>query len=144
MCSFVGSTVDQLNEELRVVIKKIWKRTSQKMLDQVVPPAGSKLYRFIHGVFVNLCPYFLQLRVFIENRKVHSSFCSFYLMCLSWKDHTMMELNSANIFVQLCSGASFSYYCMLFYLHLSHFSLIIVVQVAIYFDLFPLIDVFRL
>nr|AEJ87268.1 voltage operated calcium channel Cav1B [Dugesia japonica] len=36
-----GSTVDQLNEELRVVIKKIWKRTSQKMLDQVVPPAGN-------------------------------------------------------------------------------------------------------
>uniref|UniRef100_A0A8C8A1Z0 Voltage-dependent L-type calcium channel subunit alpha n=1 Tax=Oryzias sinensis TaxID=183150 RepID=A0A8C8A1Z0_9TELE len=32
--------LDQANEELRVVIKKIWKRTSMKLLDQVVPPAG--------------------------------------------------------------------------------------------------------
>nr|CDS16897.1 voltage dependent L type calcium channel subunit [Echinococcus granulosus] len=36
-----GSTPDQLNEELRAVIKKIWKHTSPKLLDQVVPPAGS-------------------------------------------------------------------------------------------------------
>ncbi|CAH1784486.1 unnamed protein product [Owenia fusiformis] len=33
--------IDQANEELRAVIKKIWKRTSPKLLDQVVPPAGS-------------------------------------------------------------------------------------------------------
>uniref|UniRef100_A0A1I8I3D7 Voltage-dependent L-type calcium channel subunit alpha n=1 Tax=Macrostomum lignano TaxID=282301 RepID=A0A1I8I3D7_9PLAT len=33
-------SIDQLNEELRIVIKKIWKRTSTKLLDQVVPPAG--------------------------------------------------------------------------------------------------------
>ncbi|XP_076801184.1 voltage-dependent L-type calcium channel subunit alpha-1D-like isoform X4 [Clavelina lepadiformis] len=33
--------IDQANEELRVVIKKIWKRTSTKLLDQVVPPAGN-------------------------------------------------------------------------------------------------------
>jgi voltage-dependent calcium channel L type alpha-1D len=32
--------IDEANEELRAVIKKIWKRTSQKLLDQVVPPAG--------------------------------------------------------------------------------------------------------
>ncbi|XP_065316255.1 muscle calcium channel subunit alpha-1-like isoform X4 [Gordionus sp. m RMFG-2023] len=32
--------LDQANEELRAVIKKIWKRTSQKLLDQIVPPAG--------------------------------------------------------------------------------------------------------
>ncbi|XP_077465984.1 voltage-dependent L-type calcium channel subunit alpha-1D isoform X1 [Stigmatopora argus] len=32
--------LEQANEELRAVIKKIWKRTSMKMLDQVVPPAG--------------------------------------------------------------------------------------------------------
>ncbi|VDL18312.1 unnamed protein product [Hymenolepis diminuta] len=38
-----GSTPDQLNEELRTVIKKIWKHTSPKLLDQVVPPAGSEL-----------------------------------------------------------------------------------------------------
>uniref|UniRef100_A0A3Q3E870 Voltage-dependent L-type calcium channel subunit alpha n=1 Tax=Labrus bergylta TaxID=56723 RepID=A0A3Q3E870_9LABR len=33
-------TDEQANEELRAVIKKIWKRTSMKLLDQVVPPAG--------------------------------------------------------------------------------------------------------
>uniref|UniRef100_A0A8C4QDN8 Voltage-dependent calcium channel alpha-1 subunit IQ domain-containing protein n=1 Tax=Eptatretus burgeri TaxID=7764 RepID=A0A8C4QDN8_EPTBU len=32
--------LEQANEELRVVIKKIWKRTNMKLLDQVVPPAG--------------------------------------------------------------------------------------------------------
>uniref|UniRef100_A0A671KEN1 Voltage-dependent L-type calcium channel subunit alpha n=1 Tax=Sinocyclocheilus anshuiensis TaxID=1608454 RepID=A0A671KEN1_9TELE len=30
--------MEQANEELRAVIKKIWKRTSMKLLDQVVPP----------------------------------------------------------------------------------------------------------
>ncbi|KAK3797828.1 hypothetical protein RRG08_052427 [Elysia crispata] len=32
--------IDTANEELRAVIKKIWKRTSPDLLDQVVPPAG--------------------------------------------------------------------------------------------------------
>ncbi|KAJ8047198.1 Voltage-dependent L-type calcium channel subunit alpha-1C [Holothuria leucospilota] len=32
--------IDQANDELRIVIKKIWKRTSPKLLDQVVPPPG--------------------------------------------------------------------------------------------------------
>uniref|UniRef100_A0A5K3EJD7 Voltage-dependent L-type calcium channel subunit alpha n=1 Tax=Mesocestoides corti TaxID=53468 RepID=A0A5K3EJD7_MESCO len=31
-------SLDQLNEELRGVIKKIWKRTSPKLLDQILPP----------------------------------------------------------------------------------------------------------
>lgn len=34
--------IDDANEELRAVIKKIWKRTCPKLLDQVVPPGGSK------------------------------------------------------------------------------------------------------
>lgn len=32
--------IDDANSELRAVIKKIWKRTSPKLLDQVVPPPG--------------------------------------------------------------------------------------------------------
>ncbi|XP_063835176.1 muscle calcium channel subunit alpha-1-like isoform X1 [Ostrinia nubilalis] len=32
--------IDDCNTELRAVIKKIWKRTSPKLLDQVVPPPG--------------------------------------------------------------------------------------------------------
>jgi len=35
-----AGNIDDTNEELRTVIKKMWKRTSQKLLDQVVPPAG--------------------------------------------------------------------------------------------------------
>uniref|UniRef100_A0A669R0R2 Voltage-dependent L-type calcium channel subunit alpha n=1 Tax=Phasianus colchicus TaxID=9054 RepID=A0A669R0R2_PHACC len=31
---------EQANEELRTIIKKIWKRTSMKLLDQVIPPIG--------------------------------------------------------------------------------------------------------
>lgn len=33
--------IDHANEELRSVIRKIWKRTPMKLLDQVVPPAGN-------------------------------------------------------------------------------------------------------
>lgn len=36
----VEGNIDQANMELREVILKIWKRTSIKLLDQVVPPAG--------------------------------------------------------------------------------------------------------
>ncbi|CAG2216856.1 Voltage-dependent L-type calcium channel subunit alpha-1C,Dihydropyridine-sensitive L-type skeletal muscle calcium channel subunit alpha-1,Voltage-dependent R-type calcium channel subunit alpha-1E,Voltage-dependent L-type calcium channel subunit alpha-1S,Voltage-dependent N-type calcium channel subunit alpha-1B,Muscle calcium channel subunit alpha-1,Voltage-dependent calcium channel type D subunit alpha-1,Probable voltage-dependent N-type calcium channel subunit alpha-1B,Voltage-dependent L-type calcium ch len=36
----VEGNIDDCNEELRKVILKIWKRTNQKLLDQVVPPAG--------------------------------------------------------------------------------------------------------
>jgi voltage-dependent calcium channel L type alpha-1D len=32
--------IDSANEELRAVIRKIWKRTSPKLLDQIIPPAG--------------------------------------------------------------------------------------------------------
>ncbi|KAK8396140.1 hypothetical protein O3P69_005321 [Scylla paramamosain] len=32
--------IDDANEELRAIIKKIWKRTNPKLLDQVVPPVG--------------------------------------------------------------------------------------------------------
>ncbi|XP_077400380.1 voltage-dependent L-type calcium channel subunit alpha-1C isoform X3 [Vanacampus margaritifer] len=45
-CEFVVSdlcfsgNLEQANEELRAIVKKIWKRTSMKLLDQVVPPAG--------------------------------------------------------------------------------------------------------
>ncbi|XP_060034500.1 voltage-dependent L-type calcium channel subunit alpha-1S [Erinaceus europaeus] len=31
---------EQANEELRAIIKKIWKRTSMKLLDQLIPPIG--------------------------------------------------------------------------------------------------------
>uniref|UniRef100_H2YSW8 Voltage-dependent L-type calcium channel subunit alpha n=1 Tax=Ciona savignyi TaxID=51511 RepID=H2YSW8_CIOSA len=54
--------IDQANEELRAVIKKIWKRTSIKLLDQIAPPAGNgsditvgKFYNatyLIHGCIV--------------------------------------------------------------------------------------------
>ena len=33
--------IDEANAELRAVIKKIWKRTSPALLNQVVPPPGS-------------------------------------------------------------------------------------------------------
>ena len=33
-------TIDEANDELRAVIKRFWKRTPPKLLDQVVPPAG--------------------------------------------------------------------------------------------------------
>ncbi|XP_066447065.1 voltage-dependent L-type calcium channel subunit alpha-1C isoform X4 [Eleutherodactylus coqui] len=40
LCIKTEGNLEQANEELRAIIKKIWKRTSMKLLDQVVPPAG--------------------------------------------------------------------------------------------------------
>lgn len=42
--------IDDANAELRAVIKKIWKRTSPKLLDQVVPPPG--------GILSLHCPFY--------------------------------------------------------------------------------------
>ncbi|XP_049590543.1 dihydropyridine-sensitive L-type skeletal muscle calcium channel subunit alpha-1 isoform X2 [Syngnathus scovelli] len=38
--SYFPGNFEQANEELRAIIKKIWKRTSMKLLDQVIPPIG--------------------------------------------------------------------------------------------------------
>ena len=38
---YTEGNIDDANEQLRSVIKKIWKRTNPKLLDQVVPPPGS-------------------------------------------------------------------------------------------------------
>lgn len=40
LLTFLTGNFEQANEELRAVIKKIWKRTSMKLLDQVIPPIG--------------------------------------------------------------------------------------------------------
>jgi len=40
--------IDEANAELRAVIKKIWKRTSPKLLDQVVPPPGGENFSRKH------------------------------------------------------------------------------------------------
>lgn len=40
LLAFLTGNFEQANEELRAVIKKIWKRTSMKLLDQVIPPIG--------------------------------------------------------------------------------------------------------
>ncbi|KAK4015339.1 hypothetical protein OUZ56_030320 [Daphnia magna] len=37
---YTDGNIDTANETLRAVIKKIWKRTNSKLLDQVVPPPG--------------------------------------------------------------------------------------------------------
>lgn len=37
---FWTGNFEKANEELRAIIKQIWKRTSMKLLDQVIPPIG--------------------------------------------------------------------------------------------------------
>lgn len=39
---FPTGNFEQANEELRAIIKQIWKRTSMKLLDQVIPPIGGE------------------------------------------------------------------------------------------------------
>lgn len=52
LCVRAGN-LEQANEELRAIVKKIWKRTSMKLLDQVVPPAGG-MYALQHICFVHV------------------------------------------------------------------------------------------
>lgn len=58
----VEGNIDTANEELRAVIKKIWKRTSPKLLDQVVPPAGSRFFLVLSSNF------FLPSRISAQTR----------------------------------------------------------------------------
>lgn len=37
---YTEGNIDEVNEQLRAAIRRIWKRTPQKLLDEVVPPAG--------------------------------------------------------------------------------------------------------
>lgn len=37
---YTEGNIDEANEQLRAAIRRIWKRTPMKMLDEVVPPAG--------------------------------------------------------------------------------------------------------
>lgn len=47
---YTEGNIDEANEQLRSAIRRIWKRTPMKMLDEVVPPAGSNLFLFINYV----------------------------------------------------------------------------------------------
>lgn len=38
-----AGNLEQANQELRLVIKKIWKRMKQKLLDEVIPPVDGEL-----------------------------------------------------------------------------------------------------
>lgn len=68
--------IDDANSELRAVIKKIWKRTNPKLLDQVVPPPGGKFGSFdavlniakensSRAIIIYKCHYFV-LRFYIR------------------------------------------------------------------------------
>lgn len=46
---YTDGNIDTANETLRAVIKKIWKRTNSKLLDQVVPPPGSNSLKTLNN-----------------------------------------------------------------------------------------------
>lgn len=54
-CFIATGNLEQANEELRAVIKKIWKKTSMKLLDQVVPPAGGQSDKLCNMLFSVHC-----------------------------------------------------------------------------------------
>lgn len=45
VCLYLVGQLEQANEELRSIIKKLWKRTNMKLLDQVCPAAGGQSCR---------------------------------------------------------------------------------------------------
>jgi hypothetical protein len=38
--------IDQQNEELKLIIKKLWKRTKPKLIDEIIPPPRGKLQNY--------------------------------------------------------------------------------------------------
>lgn len=68
LCHFQGN-LEQANEELRAVIKKIWKRTSMKLLDQVVPPAGGQWSKYTEA------------HINKTNKQIHK-WCSFFVLTI--------------------------------------------------------------
>jgi len=50
---------DQGNEELRIIIKKIWKRIKPKILDEVIPPPAGEFDEWPRGIRVGFCFIFL-------------------------------------------------------------------------------------
>lgn len=60
--------IDDANAELRAVIKKIWKRTSPKLLDQVVPPPGGMYAPLLcPSILAELLPPFI---VYCEHNRI--------------------------------------------------------------------------
>ncbi len=47
--------IDDANAELRAIIKKFWKRTNPRLLDQIIPPPGSE-YSFL-SLLLRSCPH---------------------------------------------------------------------------------------
>ena len=46
--------IDQCNVELRDIMRKIWKRTPEKILDSLVPPPGDGRYQDHNFIFLDL------------------------------------------------------------------------------------------
>jgi len=72
--------IDTCNEELRAIIKKIWKRTNLKLLDQIIPPAGSKL----------------------NMRKAPLSFCHFRSLFLDFEFLEYFSHDHKHIYIKIC------------------------------------------
>lgn len=75
-----AGNLEQANEELRAIIKKIWKRTSMKLLDQVVPPAGGE--RRILSQSLNLCLFPFMIIRWNVGVKRSSTSCYLYFISL--------------------------------------------------------------
>lgn len=76
--------IDQENEELRAIIKKIWKRTKPKLLEEVIPPPRGK------ELSPELSPASMQTT----------------LPSMQHNDNKLKHRENVNILVQLHSGAA--------------------------------------
>lgn len=71
LLSHWSGNFEKANEELRAIIKKIWKRTSMKLLDQVIPPIGGE---FKHPIVI--------LNFMVQQQVVHSNLLPCFYGCV--------------------------------------------------------------
>lgn len=84
ICILLIGVIDECNTELRAIIKKVWKRTSPKLLDQVVPPPGDPNEITVGKFYAT----FLIQDYF--RRLVHVNTIIFVAMCLRSHSHNFM------------------------------------------------------
>lgn len=96
--------IDQQNEELKVIIKKLWKRTKPKLIDEVIPPPRGKP-KNLHGSRKHFKCFILPLES-CESTKLHKKMIRFQkcAVCLNTTTFVILIIRQLTNFFFSFSG----------------------------------------